>query len=110
MLCLGVFSSKTSPPEDPPPTFITVTNEPAASGNTTSGRTRYKSTTLATLMSPAVYSSIMLGIYTPTQPERLPETEVQYPTVTLRETPSKTSVPPMWASDDVRGIRKRFRG
>lgn len=101
MLCLGVFSSKTSPPEDPPPQFMTTMNELAASGNTTSGRTNYKSTTLSTLTSPAVYSSIMLGVYSPTQPDvGLPETEEQFRMV----------MPPMWASDEVRGIRKKFRG
>jgi hypothetical protein len=103
MFLLGIFSTKTSPAEDLPPEFMTTMNELAASGNSTSRSISFSNSTrtLTTLTSPAVYSSIMLGVYTPTQPEeRVLDTEDQYHMV----------IPPMWASDEVRGIRKRFRG
>ena len=105
MLFLGVFTSKTSPPERPAPTFLTVTSPLAASGNTSPGRIRLDSNTTSfdavtiTLAFADAYPSIKVDVDTPSQPaDNLPRTKV------------RVMAPPMWASDEVRGIRKKFRG
>ncbi len=107
MFALGLVSAKTSPPEKSAPTFVIVSNDLVASGNTsaraitnTSATTNIQAFTLNT---PAVYGSLFLDVNSLTQSKlSLPEREI--------EARKRTTDPPLWASDEVRGIRKKFRG
>jgi hypothetical protein len=78
MFWLGIFSAKVSPPEQPSPNFIIVTNEMAASGTNASGRrTAYDGIT-KTLTLPVVQPSIMLDVgFTTQNTVTLPKSQVR---------------------------------
>jgi hypothetical protein len=101
MFGLGILTGTSL--DKPVPTFLTVGNNLGASGNVTANVTSNVAQAMgftATTLTLPVYPSIMLEVGPSTQPA------VKLPRVVA----SRVMLPPMWASDEVRGIRRKFRG
>jgi hypothetical protein len=97
MFGLGILTGTSL--DRPFPTFLTVGNNLAASGNVTARVTSTQAMTITTLTLPVVHPSLMIEVDPPAQSGmRLPQIE------------TRVILPPMWANDEVRGIRKRLRG
>src|SRR6267378_3014706 len=87
MFALGLVSAKTSPPEKSAPTFVIVSNDLVASGNTSARATT--NIQAFTLNTPAVYGSLFLDVNSLTQSKlSLPEREI--------EARKRTTDPPLW--------------
>jgi hypothetical protein len=102
MFGLGILTGTSL--DKPVPTFLNVGNNLGASGNVTANVTSNVSTqttgTPATFTLTPPYQGVMLEV------GPVAERSISLP----RVIETRVMLPPMWASDEVRGIRKRFRG
>ena len=100
MFGLGILTGTSL--DKPAPIFLSVGNNLGASGNVTAQNTSTQATNFAatTLTLTPPYQGVMLEVG-----------PVARPSISLsRMVKTRVMLPPMWASDEVRGVRRRFRG